>query len=217
MKVLIACEKSGIVRNAFLDQEHDAWSCDLEPSEDLTNRHIQDDIRYVLQQESWNLLMVAHPPCTRLCNSGVRWLTKAPNGKTLDEMYEELELGSRFFADMWNADVPKIAVENPVMHGKAKERIKKYSNNYFPDKPSQTVQPWHFANDPDGLDNVKKRTCFWLKDLPPLFNTGTLDGSSARADIHNEAPSPQRAINRSRFFPGLANAMASQWGQLIGV
>ena len=94
MKVLIACETSGTVRNAFLDRGHDAWSCDVLPSDDLTNRHIQDDVLEVLKMESWDMLMVAHPPCTRLCNSGVRWLHKAPPGKTLAEMWEQLDQGA---------------------------------------------------------------------------------------------------------------------------
>ena len=84
MKVLIGCETSGIVRDAFLNQGHDAWSCDVLSSDTPTNRHIQDDVRNVLDMEKWDLLMVAHPPCTRLCNSGVRWLHKAPPGKTLE-------------------------------------------------------------------------------------------------------------------------------------
>ena len=217
MKVLIGCEKSGVVRDAFLEQGHDAWSCDLLPSETPSNRHIQDDVRYVLQSESWDLLMVAHPPCTRLCNSGSKWLYKVPPsriplGHTLDDMWAELEEGSKFFAEMWNADVPRVAVENPVMHKHAKKRIQQYSDIEFPWKATQTVQPWQFAEAEEGPDNVKKRTCFWLRDLPLLEATGNLDGSSARADIHNEGPSPQRAENRSRFFPGMANAMATQWG-----
>ncbi len=212
MKVLIGCEKSGVVRDAFLDQGYDAWSCDLLPSETPSNRHIQDDVRYVLKSESWDMLMVAHPPCTRLCNSGVRWLTVPPPGRKLKDLKEELEEGASFFAELWSADVPRIAVENPVMHKHAKEIIQKYSEIEFPWTPSQTVQPWNFTQDKDGPDNVKKRTCFWLKDLPKLKATGSLDGSTARADIHNEGPSEKRSENRSRFFPGMARAMATQWG-----
>jgi len=212
MKVLIGCEKSGVIRDAFLEQGYDAWSCDLLPSENPSNRHIQDDVRYVLKSESWDMLMVAHPPCTRLCNSGVRWIKKPNEEKTVKDMIQELVEGSQFFAEMWNADVPRIAVENPVMHKHAKKRIQRFSEIEFPWKPSQTVQPWQFAIEEDGPDNVKKRTCFWLRDLPKLTATGTLDGSTARADIHNEGPSEKRAENRSRFFPGMAEAMATQWG-----
>lgn len=206
MKVLIACECSGTVRNAFLEQGHDAWSCDIKPDERGSNRHIQDDARNVLAMESWDLLMVAHPPCTRLCNSGVRWLKSPPPGRTLDDMWRELDEGAALFSDLWNADVPRVAVENPVMHKHAKARIR----NFQP--MSQSVQPWQFGTDPNGPDNEKKRTCFWLRGLPKLIPTGTLDGTNARDSVHKAPPGPQRATERSRFFPGIARAMAEQWG-----
>ncbi len=206
MKVLIGCETSGVVREAFLELGHDAWSCDVLPSDISTNRHIQDDVRNVLQMEKWDLLMVAHPPCTRLCNSGVRWLHKAPPGKTIEQMWQELDEGASLFSDLWNADVPRIAVENPVMHKYAKERIVNFQEF------SQSIQPWQFGNDVDGLDNVSKRTCLWLKNLPKLVSTGNLDGSTARNDIHMASPGPNRWKVRSKFFPGIAKAMAKQWG-----
>ena len=160
MKILIGCETSGTVRNAFIDNGHDAWSCDILPADDQTNRHIQDDIRNVLKMEAWDLLMVAHPPCTRLCNSGVRWLHKAPPGKTVQEMWEELDEGAALFSDLWNADVPRIAIENPIMHKHAKARIE----NFEPF--AQSVQPYEFADSVEAEDNVSKRTCLWLKNLP---------------------------------------------------
>lgn len=206
MKVLIGCETSGVVREAFLAQGHDAWSCDILPSDVATNRHIKDDVLEVLKMDNWDFLMVAHPPCTRLCNSGVRWLHKAPPGRTLAEMWQELDEGAALFSELWNADVPLIAVENPVMHKHAKARIQ----NYEPF--AQSVQPWQFENDEAGADNVKKRTCLWLKRLPPLIATGTLDGSTARPEIHHATPGPDRWKIRSRFFKGMANAMATQWG-----
>tara|TARA_R110000824_G_scaffold41168_1_gene122710 strand:- start:1051 stop:1692 length:642 start_codon:yes stop_codon:yes gene_type:complete len=208
-KVLIACEYSGIVRNAFLDQGFDTWSCDLLPSDDKSNRHIQDDIRYVMKADNWDLMMVAHPPCTRLCNSGVRWLSKPPKGKTLKQMWEDLDQGAKLFSDLWNADIPRVAVENPVMHKYAKERI----TNYEPF--TQSFQPWQFGDDVDGADNVKKRTCLWLRNLPPLNPTGSLDGTTARNDIHNCPPSKDRWKIRSTFFHGVADAMANQWGEVI--
>lgn len=209
VKVLIGCEASGTVRDAFLRRGFDAWSCDLRPAETPTNRHIQDDVRNVLKMEKWDLLMVAHPPCTRLCNSGVRWLKVPPPGKTLDEMWNELEEGAALFSDMLNADVPRIAVENPVMHKYAKERITNFRNF------SQSVQPWQFGKEESGPDNVKKRTCLWLNGLPKLTPTGTLDGSTARDEVHKAAPGPDRWKERSKFFPGLADAMADQWGRLF--
>ena len=207
MKVLIACETSGTVRNAFLDRGHDAWSCDVLPSDDLTNRHIQDDVLEVLKMESWDMLMVAHPPCTRLCNSGVRWLHKAPPGKTLAEMWEQLDQGAELFSKLWNADVPRVAIENPVMHKYAKSRIK----NFEPF--TQSVQPYEFAESIDAEDNISKRTCLWLRNLPPLIKTGTLTRETARHDIHNASPGKDRWKVRSKFHKGIAEAMADQWGK----
>ena len=209
MKVLIGCETSGTVREAFLANGHDAWSCDVLPSDIPTNRHIQDDVRNVLEMESWDMLMVAHPPCTRLCNSGVRWLSKPPPGKTLDDMWRELYEGAALFSHVWNADVPRIAVENPVMHKHAKELIQNY------EKHSQTFQPWEFETDENGPDNVKKRTCLWLRGLDPLVKTGTIDGSTARDECHKAPPSKDRWKIRSKFYKGVAKAMADQWGGLV--
>ncbi|KQT50347.1 hypothetical protein ASG47_19645 [Devosia sp. Leaf420] len=196
MKVLIACEFSGTVRNAFLETGCDAWSCDLLPAEDRSNRHIVGDARELLC-DGWDLLMVAHPPCTRLCNSGVRWLTKPPNGKTLDQMWSELDEGAALFSDFWNAPIDRICIENPVMHKHAKARIKNYQEF------AQSVQPWQFGH-PE-----TKRTCFWLKGLPPLMATDVVEGRTAR--VHRMPPGPQRWDERSRFFPGIAKAMADQW------
>lgn len=206
MKILIACETSGIVREAFRDQGHDAWSCDILPSDIPTNRHIIDDARNVIRG-NWDFLMVAHPPCTRLCNSGVRWLIKPPPGRTLEEMWRELEEGAAFFSELWNADIPCIAIENPIMHKHAKKLIR----NFEPF--AQSVQPWQFADDADGPDNVKKRTCLWLRNVPKLVPTGTLDGTTARAEVHFATPGPDRWKIRSKFYPGIAHAMACQWGK----
>ena len=208
-KILIGCETSGTVREAFLKLGFDAWSCDVLPSDVPTNRHIQDDIRNVLSMTDWDLLMVAHPPCTRLCNSGVRWLHNPPPGKTKMQMWAELEAGAELFSDLWNADIPHIAVENPVMHKYAKARIKNYRDF------AQSVQPWQFGSDEQGLDNQKKRTCFWLKNLPLLKPTGTLDGKTAKDDIHKCPPSVDRWKIRSKFFPGMATAKAEQFGEYI--
>ncbi len=209
MKVLIGCETSGTVRNAFLEKGFDTWSCDILPADDQTNRHIQDDVRDVLKMEAWDLLMVAHPPCTRLCNSGVRWLHKAPPGKTIEEMWQELDEGAALFSDLWNADVPRIAIENPVMHKHAKARIQ----NFEPF--AQSVQPYEFADSVEAEDNVTKRTCLWLKNLPKLVKTGSLTRETARSDIHHASPGPDRWKVRSKFHKGLAEAMANQWGAAL--
>ena len=209
MKILIGCETSGVVRNAFLDKGYDTWSCDILPADDKTNRHIQDDVRNVLKMEAWDLLMVAHPPCTRLCNSGVRWLHVPPQGKTKEEMWEDLDEGAALFSDLWNADVPRIAIENPIMHKHAKARI----HNFEPF--TQSVQPYEFAESVESEDNVSKRTCLWLKNLPSLVKTGSLTKETARHDIHTASPGPDRWKIRSKFHKGLADAMANQWGAAL--
>lgn len=198
LRVLIGCEFSGTVRNAFLERGFDAWSCDLLRSEDGSNRHIQADIREVLP-DGWDFLMVAHPPCTRLCNSGVRWLSKPPKGRTLAEMWDELHEGADLFSTLWNAEIPHIAIENPVMHKHAKRLI----TNYQPF--AQSVQPWQFGH------GETKRTCFWTKNLPNLKPTKIVEGREAR--VHKAAPGPDRWKERSKFFSGIAEAMADQWGQ----
>jgi hypothetical protein len=197
LRVLVACEFSGTVRNAFLERGHDAWSCDLLPSEDGSNRHIQGDARELLH-DGWDLLMVAHPPCTRLCNSGVRWLTTPPPGKTNEQMWAELDEGAALFSAFWNAPIERIAIENPVMHKHAKARIENYAEF------AQSAQPWEFGH------GEVKRTCFWLKNLPPLVPTNIVEGRSPR--VHHMSPGPDRWRERSRFYPGFANAMADQWG-----
>jgi hypothetical protein len=197
MRVLVACEYSGIVRNAFLARGHDAWSCDLLPSEDGSNRHITGDAREVLN-DGWDLLMVAHPPCTRLCNSGVRWLSKPPPGRTAEDMQRELREGADLFSAFWNASIERICVENPVMHKHAKALIVNYREF------SQSVQPWQFGH------GETKRTCFWLKNLPRLQPTDIVSGRDQR--VFRMPPGPQRWKERSRFYPGIAKAMADQWG-----
>lgn len=208
-KILVGCETSSIVREAFNDLGFETWSCDLLPADTPTNQHIQDDIRRVLKMEQWDLATILHPPCTRLCNSGVRWLSTPPPGRTLQEMWDELDEGAELFSDCLNADVPHIAVENPVMHKYAKSRIRNYVDF------AQSVQPWQFAEDIASDDNVKKRTCLWLKNLPNLVATGSLDASTARDDIHRASPGKDRWKIRSKFHRGLARAMAAQWGAFL--
>ena len=206
MRVLIACEFSGVVRRAFAALGHDAWSCDLLPAEDRSNHHITGDVRDHLN-DGWDLLAVMHPPCTRLCNSGVRWLHTPPPGKTRDQMWAELDEGAALFSDCWNAPIPRIAVENPVMHRYAKERIA----NFEP--ATQTVQPWWFG------DPAFKATGLYLKGLPPLVPTnklvrpeiGTPEHRTWSA-IHRAPPGPDRWAIRSKTFQGIADAMAAQWG-----
>lgn len=199
MRGLIGCEVSGIVRRAFLARGYDVWSCDLQRAEDGSNRHIVGDVRDHLN-DGWDFLFIAHPPCTRLCNSGVRWLHVPPPGRTLDDMHAELRAGADLFSDCWNADIPCIAVENPVMHRHAKALIRNFEPH------TQSVQPWQFG------DPETKRTCFWLKGLPPLVPTHREKPENVAARVWRMPPGPDRARERSRFFPGIAAAMADQWG-----
>ena len=200
MRVLIGCETSGVVRRAFAARGHDAWSCDLLPSEDRSNRHIVCDVRDLLAEE-WDLIAVFHPPCTRLCNSGVRWLHVPPPGRTKAEMWAELDEGAELFSAVWNAPCPRIAVENPVMHKHAKERIRNYA------VPAQTIQPWQFGH------GETKATCLWLRGLPNLKPTNIVEGRTPR--VHRMPPGPDRWKERSRTFEGIAQAMADQWGPLL--
>ena len=199
MRVLIACEYSGVVRRAFAARGHDAWSCDLLPSEDHANQHIIGDARDLLG-DGWDLLMVAHPPCTRLCNSGVRWLSRPPKGKTLAQMWADLDEAADLFSAFWNAPIDRVAVENPIMHRHARERIR----NFAP--ASQQLQPWQFGH------GETKATCLWLKNLAPLHPTNIVDGRTQR--VHRMSPGPNRWRERSRTYQGIADAMADQWGSL---
>jgi hypothetical protein len=234
LQVLIACEFTGVVRDAFLDAGHDAWSCDLLPAETPSNRHIMGDVRDVLTWAKWDLLMVAHPPCTRLCNSGVRWLDEPPGKLSAEHysdeeieayrhmnrkqrlafMWEKLDEGAELFSDLWNADVPRIAIENPIMHKHAKGKIRNYEDF------AQSVQPWQHG------DFETKRTCLWLRNLPtlaPKYPTlhdarrglRLADDAMPENRVHSASPGPDRWKERSRFFPGIARAMAEQWGGVI--
>lgn len=210
MRVLIACELSGTVRRAFAMRGHDAWSVDLLPAEDRSNKHIVGDARDVLG-DGWDLLMVAHPPCTRLCLSGLRWLHEPPPGRTQAEMWAELDEGAALFSDFWNAPIDRVCVENPKMHRHAKERIA----NYEP--PAQVVQPHQFG------EPVFKGVGLYLRGLPALIPTAPLDAPAPGTEAHKAWSTIHRASGwgakaatrwreRSRFFSGIAEAMADQWG-----
>jgi hypothetical protein len=206
MRVLVGCETSGVLRNEFLALGHDAWSCDLLRADDGSNRHIVCDIRDILN-DGWDMLAVMHPPCTRLCNSGVRWLSVPPKDKTLDEMWADLDAGAALFSACWNAPIERVIVENPVMHKHAKARI----INYAP--PTQIVQPWWFG------DKAFKATGLYIRGLKPLVATDRLEppkpGTQEHKDwsaVHRATPSPERGKIRSKTFPGIAKAIASQMG-----
>lgn len=192
MKVLVACEFSGVVRDAFLRLGHDAISCDLEPTE-TPGPHYLGDVRNLLH--GWYDLVIAHPPCTYLASSGLHWNKRVPGRAQLTE--DALD----FVRLLLNAKSPHIALENPV--GCISTRIR---------KPDQIIQPWQFGED------ASKATCLWLVGLPPLQPTNVIE----KARYVNQTPSgqnklglsPTRAKDRSRTYVGIANAMAQQWGRL---
>ena len=196
MKILIACEYSGVVRDAFIKKGHEAISCDLLPTE-KPGPHYQGDIKDVLT-DGWDL-MIAHPPCTYLANSGVRYLHENNTQRWLD-----LFQGADFFKKLLDADIPRIAVENPIMHKYGKALI-------CSKKQSQVVQPWMFGH------TEQKATCLWLKNLPNLYPTNNVKGEmmklpkNQREKLHYLPPSPERAKLRSTTFQGIADAMAEQW------
>ncbi|AYQ98972.1 DNA methyltransferase [Arthrobacter phage Anjali] len=195
MKVLVACEYSGRVRDAFLSQGHDAISCDLLPT-DAPGPHYQGDVFDIIN-DGFDL-MVAHPPCTYLTNSGVRWLHERP------ERWELMREGAKFFSELLNADIPRIAVENPVMHGYARELIGS--------RATQTIQPWMFGH----AEN--KRTGLWLKNLPPLEPTRDARPImeamtyAEKNRVHYASPGKDRWKQRSTTYAGVARAMGRQWG-----
>lgn len=184
MNVLVGCEYSGRVRQAFRDRGHDAWSCDLLPSEDDSPFHIQGDVLALLG-DGWDLA-IFHPPCTHLAVSGARHFPeKIADGR----QQEALE----FVRILLDAPIPRIALENPVSIISSRIR-----------KPDQVIQPYMFGH------GETKATCLWLKNLPKLVPTQIVSGREPR--IHKMAPGPDRWKERSRTYPGIAQAMAMQWG-----
>lgn len=198
MRVLVACEFSGIVREAFNSRAGvHAMSCDLLPSEDGRHDfHYQGDVRDILS-DGWDL-MIAHPPCTYLSVSGLHWNQRRP------ERAVQTEEALAFVQELMAAPIPRIALENPI--GCISTRIR---------KPDQVIQPWEFGHD------ASKATCLWLKGLPPLKATDVLPGGK-RARRANQTPSGQNKLGpspdrwklRSLTYPGIAAAMANQWGTL---
>lgn len=182
MRVLVACEFSGTVRDAFRARGHDAWSCDLLPSDADSTWHIHGDALEVLDR-GWDL-MICHPPCTHLAVSGARWFAAKQR---------EQEEALAFVRALLDAPIHRIALENPVSVISTRVR-----------RPDQVIQPWQFGH------GETKATCLWLKNLPPLVPTEIVPGREAR--VHRLPPGPDRWKQRSLTYPGIAAAMASQWG-----
>ena len=199
MRVLIACEFSGIVRETFRRRGHDAVSCDLLPAEDGSVHHVIGDAVKTADRGIWDLI-IAHPPCTLLCNSGVRWL--APKGKLDSVRHKAMQEACDFFAALYHVSA-YVAVENPIMHGYAKDYLQ---SAYKVPSYSQIIQPWMFGH------GETKATCLWLKNLPKLQPTNIVEGRKPR--VHYASPSPDRWKERSRTLQGIADAMAEQWGSL---
>ena len=184
MRVLVACEFSGIVRDAFLAKGHEALSCDLLETE-VPGPHVVGDVLELTGRQSFDL-MIAHPPCTHLAVSGARWFK---------DKRDEQALALSFVSALMSAPIPRIAVENPISIISSKIR-----------KPDQIIQPWQFGH------GETKATCLWLKNLPRLVPTEIVSGRDSR--VHRLPPGPDRWKDRSRTFKGIADAMASQWGAL---
>jgi hypothetical protein len=231
MKIIIACERSGRVREAFRRRGHDAWSCDIAPAEDGSTYHIQGDAIEAAYGQHWDA-MIGHPMCTFLCLSSVHLLTCGRPQEA--NRWEEMKQAAEFFLKLWRAPIDRIALENPVMHGHAMKIIKV--------KYSQTIQPYNFGAD------ASKRTALWLKKLPPLSNGlyvkprmvcktcgghSTYDAAFGKGCTHCGAeagllqprwanqtdggqnklpPSEHRARDRAVTYQGIADAMAKQWG-----
>jgi len=198
MKVLVACEFSGIVRDAFLERGHDAYSCDLLETESPKYkytywpqcRHMRIDAIRAASIDSWDLV-IAHPPCTYLCNSGVRWLHEQP------DRWEKMVEAAKFMKALMEYG-DKSAVENPIPH--------KYAVREIGRKYDQIIHPWQFGH------GESKSTCLWLRGLPKLKPTSVVDGREQR--VWKLPPSKDRWKERSRTFTGIAAAMADQWGSL---
>ncbi len=201
MKVLIACEYSGIVREAFRARGHDAWSCDLLPTE-IPGQHIQGNVLDILDK-GWDL-MIAHPPCTYLTVTGNKWF-KPEYHDRFPTREQDREDAVKFFMEFANADIPKKCIENPVCIMSSRYR-----------KPNQIIQPWQFG------DKAVKKTCLWLTGLPNLkpidiveteyltYNSTTHKSGKSRYPVLWGKKTDWK--ERSRTFQGIANAMAEQWG-----
>ena len=195
MRVLIACEFSGTVRDSFIARGHDAISCDLLPTES-PGPHYHGDVRDILH-DRWDL-MIAHPSCQYLTNSGVRWLYKGgakANGPD-PQRWADMREARQFFMLLLDTDhIGRVCIENPVPHGHAK--LPPFT---------QSIQPWQFGH------GETKRTCLWLRGLPELKPTDIVDGRNPR--VHHASPGPDRWKERSITMKGIADAMAAQWGDL---
>lgn len=192
MRVLVACEESGVIRDAFAEHGHEAMSCDLQETSKPGN-HYKGDVEDILY-DRWDMI-IAHPPCQFLSNSGVRWLFN-DDGAFNAIRYEGMQEGREFFMKFWRLrHTTKLVIENPIPHGYA--GLPPYT---------QSVHPWEFG------DNFSKTTCLWVYGLPPLVPQVLSEPEDVIHAVHWEAPSPERSKIRSKTYPSIAKAMAEQWG-----
>jgi hypothetical protein len=209
LRVLVGCESSGVVRQAFRNLGHDAWSCDLQAADDDSSYHFQCDVLTVLDK-NWDLA-IFHPTCTYLTNAGVRWLHEHVQSRKGNKpvisgavRWDYMREGAEFFKKLLNSSIPKIAVENPIPH--------KYAIELIGRKYDQLIQPYMFGH-PE-----RKATCLWLKNLPKLVPTNNVKDymltlpKKEQQRLHYLPPSPDRWKLRSKTFDGIAQAMAQQWG-----
>lgn len=211
MRVLVGCEESAVVRDAFRLRGHDAWSCDILPTRGDPRWHYQCDLFKAIDDRQWDML-IAHPECTYLANSGTkhlyegmrRWNPDGTENPRNKKRWDDMKEGADFFNDILDEDIEKIVVENPIQHAYARELIRMYD---------QTVQLWEHGH------KEMKTTCLWLKGVPKLVPSNVVgpppeDVIERRkwAIVHREPPGPMRQRNRSATRPGFGLAMAAQWG-----
>ena len=201
MNILIACERSGILRDAFIRKGHNAISCDLMPS-DRKGPHIVGDVRPLLKEYRWDMV-IAHPPCTRLCVAGYHWIEKR-------DLYDEVNEAARFFIECQNAKAKYVAVENPVMHEMAIKLIGR--------KHDFMTHPWEHGHP------KTKYMCWWVKNLNPIEPTNIVElpnGEEGYVILSENSKTPGRKVRRrpstarkrARMFTGIADALADQWGR----
>lgn len=219
MRVLVACEWSGTVRDAFRRRGHEAWSCDLLGPDDLPeefhaqewpNYHLVGDVRQMLGVFGWEWdLLIAHPECKYLCNSGVRWLYKdgrKANGKD-PKRWRGMRDGVELFNWLATRPIPRKCIENSVMHNHALKLLKHPNAQYAASgiiHPDQIIQPWMFGH------GETKATALWLDNLLLLQPTNVVSGREPV--VHHMSPGPDRGRLRGRTYSGIAEAMAVQWG-----
>lgn len=207
MRVAVICEESGTVRDAFTAEGHDAISVDLKPSRTPGQHHQGDALAWLKANAHTLDLAILHPPCTYLCNSGARWLHDEPDDSGFlkgPPRWVAMFEAAAFFRACLEVPVPRVAVENPVIHG--------YARALIGARQTQTIQPYQHGH------LKRKRTALWLRGLPPLHPSHDLTAETLAlpyaqtADIHHASPGKDRAEVRSVTYPGIARAMARQWG-----